>query len=168
MYVTSHLCNARLMPGSWWCSQYLLRFMCPWWWCYAPPPPGNSNGVQDRVFKVPGNNVSNEDSGTQAPVTYNQQYQHPLQSMLYSRIQLRRRSECVKKAKWKYQCCWIDVWICAWFCPPCSQPLFMKSSPSRSDRVMKSEYDHAIIRTQYFSILYAGLYSWSIKPFWDI
>ena len=51
---------------------------------------------------------------------------------------------------------------------PCSQPRFMKSSPSRSDWVMKSEHDHAIIRTQYFSILFAGLYSWSIKPFWDI
>ena len=38
------------------------------------------------VTKFPGNNVSNEDSGTQAPVTYNQQYQHPLQSMLYFRI----------------------------------------------------------------------------------
>ena len=103
------------MPGSWWCSQYLLGFKCPWWWwwCYAPPPPppGNSNGVQDRVFKVPGNNVSNEDSGTQAPVTYNQQYQHPLQSRLYFRIQLWRRCECVKKAKWKYQVLLLDTCV---------------------------------------------------------
>ena len=165
MYVTSHLCNARLMPGSS-CSQYLLRFKCPWWWwwCYAPPPPGNSNGVQDRVFKVPDNNVSNEDSGTQAPVTYT-----------INNINIRYNpcfifafrsdggANVSRKLNAGYKC--VDLCLVL---PPCSQLQFMKSSPSRSDWVMKSEHDHAIIRTQYFSILYAGLYSWSIKPFWDI
>ena len=54
----------------------------------SPPTPGNSNGVQDRVFKVPGNNVSNEDSGTQAPVTYNQQSTSVTIHALFSHLPL--------------------------------------------------------------------------------